>query len=127
MIASTFPERVCRKRGFTLWILTRVQSLSEPRAASSPRRIRMRNAWREVREIGLTIVGLGMPLIALGVGQRSSLGDDKPRPDSHAPGSIAFREVAEPSGISFRFETGARGQHDLPEIMGGGVALFDAD
>src|SRR5262249_25343520 len=51
----------------------------------------------------------------------------KPSPDSRAPGSIAFREVAEAAGISFRFETGARGQHDLPEIMGGGVALFDAD
>lgn len=27
----------------------------------------------------------------------------------------------------FRFDTGSRGRHDLPEIMGGGVALFDAD
>ena len=31
------------------------------------------------------------------------------------------------SGVSFRFESGSRGQHDLPEIMGGGVAIFDAD
>ena len=29
--------------------------------------------------------------------------------------------------MSFRFDTGSRGRHDLPEIMGGGVALFDAD
>ena len=28
---------------------------------------------------------------------------------------------------SFRFHNGSRGQHDLPEIMGGGVALIDAD
>ncbi len=29
--------------------------------------------------------------------------------------------------MSFRFNNGSRGKHDLPEIMGGGVALFDAD
>ena len=29
--------------------------------------------------------------------------------------------------MCFRFDTGSRGRHDLPEIMGGGVALFDAD
>src|SRR5215467_12886019 len=80
--------RASRKRGSTLWILTRVQSLSEPRAASNPRRIRMRNAWRGSRDVGLKIAGLGMALIALGAGQPSSLGDDKPSPDSRAPGSI---------------------------------------
>lgn len=31
------------------------------------------------------------------------------------------------SGVEFRFETGSRGRHDLVEIMGGGVALIDAD
>jgi hypothetical protein len=40
---------------------------------------------------------------------------------------IAFEEVAARAGISFRFANGSRGKHDLPEIMGGGVALFDAD
>ena len=40
---------------------------------------------------------------------------------------IAFREVAAEAGVSFRFQTGSRDRHDLPEIMGGGVALFDAD
>ncbi len=40
---------------------------------------------------------------------------------------IAFEEVAAKAGISFQFENGSRGKHDLPEIMGGGVALFDAD
>jgi enediyne biosynthesis protein E4 len=46
---------------------------------------------------------------------------------SHAAGIIAFRDVAADAGVSFRFDTGSRGRHDLPEIMGGGVALFDAD
>ncbi len=41
--------------------------------------------------------------------------------------SILFNEVAVQSGIAFRFDNGSRGKHDLPEIMGGGVAIFDAD
>ncbi len=45
----------------------------------------------------------------------------------HHLGKIALKEVAAESGVSFRFDTGSRGRHDLPEIMGGGVALFDAD
>jgi enediyne biosynthesis protein E4 len=40
---------------------------------------------------------------------------------------IAFEEIAARAGISFRFENGSRGKHDLPEIMGGGLAIFDAD
>jgi len=43
------------------------------------------------------------------------------------PSPIVFREVGAESGVSFRFYTGSRGQHDLLEIMGGGVALLDAD
>src|SRR5437660_1509446 len=40
---------------------------------------------------------------------------------------IAFREVAAQAGVSFRFDAGSRGRHDLPEVMGGGVALIDGD
>ena len=40
---------------------------------------------------------------------------------------IRFEDVAAPAGISFRFHTGSRGKHDLPEVMGGGVAILDAD
>jgi enediyne biosynthesis protein E4 len=40
---------------------------------------------------------------------------------------IVFRDVGPESGVNFRFFMGSRGKHDLPEIMGGGVALFDAD
>lgn len=44
-----------------------------------------------------------------------------------ASGEIRFEDVAERSGIDFRFHDGSRGRRDLPEIMGGGLALFDAD
>jgi enediyne biosynthesis protein E4 len=40
---------------------------------------------------------------------------------------IAFRDVASEAGIAFQFDDGSRGRHDLPEIMGGGVALIDFD
>ncbi len=41
--------------------------------------------------------------------------------------ALAFSDVAKSAGISFRFHNGSRGRHDLPEIMGGGVALLDVD
>ena len=44
-----------------------------------------------------------------------------------APGPIIFEDVAASAGVSFRFHAGSRGQHDLPEIMGGGAAILDAD
>ena len=48
---------------------------------------------------------------------------------SEPPGSgpIVFRDVAAEAGLRFRFDNGTRGRHDLPEIMGGGVALIDFD
>ena len=47
--------------------------------------------------------------------------------DQKSPAPIAFQEVGAQAGISFQFDNGSRGKHDLPEIMGGGLALFDAD
>ena len=47
------------------------------------------------------------------------------QPEPGAP--LRFSEVSGTAGISFRFENGTRGRHDLPEIMGGGVALLDID
>ncbi len=38
-----------------------------------------------------------------------------------------FRDVARASGIAFRHENGETGQFHYPEIMGGGVGLFDYD
>jgi hypothetical protein len=43
------------------------------------------------------------------------------------PGPIILRDVAAEAGVVFRFQSGSRGRHDLPEIMGGGVGLIDAD
>ncbi|MBA3716012.1 MAG: CRTAC1 family protein, partial [Pyrinomonadaceae bacterium] len=41
--------------------------------------------------------------------------------------NILFRDVAAETGLTFHHFTGATGQFYLPEIMGGGGALFDYD
>lgn len=43
------------------------------------------------------------------------------------PGPIVLRDVAAESRPASRFDSGSRGRHDLPEIMGGGVGLIDHD
>jgi enediyne biosynthesis protein E4 len=40
---------------------------------------------------------------------------------------ILFRDIAAEAGVVFRFQNGTRGKHDLPEIMGGGLAWIDVD
>jgi hypothetical protein len=40
---------------------------------------------------------------------------------------IRFRDVAAEAGVVFRLQNGSRGKHDLPEIMGGGLAWIDVD
>ena len=40
---------------------------------------------------------------------------------------ITFEDIRPGSGVTFRYAAGSRGRHDLPEIMGGGVALIDGD
>jgi hypothetical protein len=59
----------------------------------------------------------------------SLLPDTRAGDDSQAKASstIAFQDVADEAGVFFLFDTGTRGKHDLPEIMGGGVGVFDAD
>ena len=42
------------------------------------------------------------------------------------PGPL-FEDMTARSGVRFRFDSGNRGKHDLPEIMAGGLALFDAN
>ena len=50
-------------------------------------------------------------------------------PTASADDATGLRFVVETegSGVDFRFDDGSRGKHDLPEIMGGGLALIDAD
>src|SRR5436190_14145163 len=45
-------------------------------------------------------------------------------PDTARP---VFTDITGPSGVTFRHENGAFGKKFLPETMGSGVAVFDAD
>ena len=46
---------------------------------------------------------------------------------AHDAGAPWFVEEARARGLHFAFRSGAAGEHLMPEIMGGGAALFDAD
>ncbi len=48
-------------------------------------------------------------------------------PRSAAGPPAWFEEVARDRGLRFEHESGADGRYFMPEIMGGGAALFDAD
>lgn len=43
------------------------------------------------------------------------------------PPATRFVDITAASGVGFRHENGAQGQRLLPETMGGGVAVFDAE
>ncbi len=47
--------------------------------------------------------------------------------DASAPAPIAFEDVTAACGIDFVHDTGITREKHLPETMGGGLALFDAD
>ena len=46
---------------------------------------------------------------------------------AESPDTRRFRDVAGAVGVQFSFDNGSRGKHDLPEIMGGGVAVLDVN
>lgn len=50
-----------------------------------------------------------------------------PGAEPEVPPPIVFRDVAAEAGVRDRFDAGSRWRHDLPEIMGGGVAILNAD
>ena len=54
-------------------------------------------------------------------------GGESAVPGGESAGPAWFRDGTRDAGIDFRHESGASGKLYLPEIMGGGVAIFDAD
>jgi hypothetical protein len=53
----------------------------------------------------------------------------RPEEGARATGAVApwFEEVAAERGLAFTYHSGHAGDYWMPEIMGGGAALFDAD
>jgi hypothetical protein len=77
---------------------------------------------------GLTLVSSIGVFLEVGAFLRTTTGGPVSvvGPPPPAP-AIQLRDVAAEAGVSFRFHTGSRGKQDLPEIMGGGLALIDVD
>lgn len=84
-------------------------------------------SWGRQRHALRGVVGSALLFGMVIVSALIQAADNPVRQEDQARGPIVLRDVAAQAGVSFRFETGTRNKHDLPEIMGGGVALFDAD
>ncbi len=67
------------------------------------------------------------PLAALAALSLPGCGRDDAPPTGPAPTRPWFVDVAGELGVDFVHRTGARGDCHFPEVMAGGVALFDAD
>jgi hypothetical protein len=72
-----------------------------------------------------TCAFFGFLLVSSGLGRLGAEACDGPTRPRKA--SIQFHDISAESGVTFRYQNGSRGRHDLPEIMGGGVALIDSD
>jgi hypothetical protein len=59
--------------------------------------------------------------------RQSRSSETQPSPESTSPGPIWFEEIAARAGVDFIHHSGHQARHYLPEIMGGGAALFDMD
>ncbi len=84
------------------------------------------NFWWRLLAAGARTVPVGPGSGRAAVVAALLLGPTAAPARAQGPGP-GFRDVAAEAGLVFRFHSGSRGKHDLPEIMGGGVALFDAD
>ncbi len=75
------------------------------------------------------LLSLGSILLGLAACSSETESDKAPASGNAAPPSMAtwFEESAAAAGVDFKHESGADGEHWFPEIMGGGVCLFDYD
>src|SRR5438094_4001673 len=68
-------------------------------------------------------IGLALTVLASACGPAAS----RPAGDAAPGGQPWFEEIADRAGIRFVHHSGHRDKFYLPEIMGGGAALFDMD
>ncbi len=110
-----------------IWTLCLLNGLSRLWENAPGSESNARAARREPRPPRITERHLACALLVLCAVSSDGLPTTAHDHDQKPPPPIAFQEVAAQSGVNFQFQNGSRGKHDLPEIMGGGVALFDAD
>ncbi len=85
-----------------------------------------RTGWTATAPITAIAIAIAMAMCGMLATTVGYAGDDA-KASTAGPGPIRLQDVAPAAGVSFRFETGARGKHDLVEIMGGGVGIIDFD
>ena len=74
-----------------------------------------------------TVRRLGPVLVILLGACQEQAANPQPTPGGSAPPAPWFAETADESGLDFVHRSGHRQRHLMPEIMGGGAALFDMD
>ena len=84
------------------------------------------------RNRGLPFVMIPLLAVVVSCGEDSASSDgadQNPEPPTTRtdPPLPWFNEVAKSRGIDFQHDSGARGRYRLPESLGAGAALFDAD
>ena len=70
---------------------------------------------------------LAVAVLAIGCGGKPEAEAEKPAPAPAAPIAVTFADVTRTAGVAFVHTNGARGRKYLPETMGSGVVVFDAD
>src|SRR5262249_42306558 len=78
---------------------------------------------------GACLLDLLRPTLGDGtaVGNRGATLAPAPAPHGPRRAPIAFRDDADPAGLHFTYRSGASPQHQIPETIGGGVAVLDYD
>src|SRR5229473_2178858 len=101
------------------------RTLIAPTGSVEPRHYRTAAKVRD-RSM-MTTRGRALTLVACAIAMCCSRAPAAPPADTSASAQPWFEEVAERSGIRFVHQSGHRDTFYLPEIMGGGAALFDMD
>ena len=77
------------------------------------------------------LIGIGLAVLLAGCGPTSDpAGPPSAPPEGAEPAAAArvtFTDVTARSGVTFTHNTGAFGEKWLPEAMGSGVVIFDAN
>jgi tetratricopeptide (TPR) repeat protein len=124
---ARLAERLGRRfeaEGWLTLAIQRVPGDREARAALD----RLRAPDEDAASIP-SVPPFGLPLDAALVGREGPAAAPTPSPNPGPPPSaeIAFRDDAGSAGLRFTYRNGETSQHQIPETIGGGVAVLDYD
>ena len=82
---------------------------------------------RLTRDAGSRIAPASVSLLDFVGGSDLSAAKSPKPPDARNPSAIEFRDDADAAGLRFTYRNGESPQHQVPESIGGGVAVLDYD